>query len=223
MRRSFTVVSIGVHSVVIAFALLAQMVAVGALPSPHRPIMFDSSQFMPVDIRLPPPPVAPAPHRTEAVSDNAAPIASPEGVREETGRERNPTERTIGLVGGTEDGPPATIGDIGGTTAAPPPPPPPQPTEPIRLHSGMTAPVKVVDVAPVYPAMARAAHVRGVVILEAVLNTQGAVESVKVLRSLPMLDQAAVGAVQQWRYTPGLLNGRAVPVVMTVTVNFTLQ
>jgi len=83
--------------------------------------------------------------------------------------------------------------------------------------------VKVVDVAPIYSAIARAAHVRGVVILEAVLNTQGAVQSVRVLRSIPLLDQAAVDAVQQWRYTPGLLNGRAVPVVMTVTVNFRLE
>jgi len=222
VRRSFTVVSIGVHSVVIASVLLTQMAAGGALPSPRRPIMFDSSQFMPVDIQLPKPPVAPTPRRTEAVSDNAAPIVSPQGVREETGRERNPTERTVGLVGGIEDGPPATIADIGGTTVAPPPPP--QPTEPIRLHSGMTAPVKVVDVAPIYSAIARAAHVRGVVILEAVLNTQGgAVQSVRVLRSIPLLDQAAVDAVQQWRYTPGLLNGRAVPVVMTVTVNFRLE
>jgi protein TonB len=222
VRRSFTVVSIGVHSVVIAVALLAQMVAVGALPSPHRPIMFDSSQFMPVDIQFPRPPVARTARQAEAVSDNAAPIISPDRVREESGRERDAPERTIGLVGGTEDGPPATIGDIGGTTVAPPPPPP-QPTEPIRLHSGMTTPVKVVDVAPIYPAIARTAHVQGVVILEAVLSAQGAVESVRVLRSIPLLDQAAVDAVQQWRYAPALLNGRAVPVVMTVTVNFTLQ
>ena len=88
---------------------------------------------------------------------------------------------------------------------------------------GLFVEVKVVDVAPIYSAIARAAHVRGVVILEAVLNTQGAVQSVRVLRSIPLLDQAAVDAVQQWRYTPGLLNGRAVPVVMTVTVNFRLE
>ena len=54
-------------------------------------------------------------------------------------------------------------------------------------------------------------------------NAQGGIESVRVLRSIPVLDQAAVDAVQQWRYTPGLLNGQAVPVVMTVTVNFRLQ
>ena len=222
MRRSFTVVSIGVHSVVITSALLAQMVAVGALPSPHRPIMFDSSRFMPVDIHLPPPPVAPTKHRTDAVSDNAAPIVSPAGIREETGREGNKAERTVGqVVGSAEDGPPASIGDIGGTAVAPPPPP--EPAAPIRLHSGMATPVKIVEAAPIYPAIARSARVQGVVILEAVLDVHGSVESVRVLRSIPLLDQAAMDAVQQWRYTPALLNGRPVPVVMTVTVNFRLE
>jgi protein TonB len=78
-------------------------------------------------------------------------------------------------------------------------------------------------VAPLYPVVARQAHIEGVVILEAVLDDQGRVESVRVLRSIPLLDQAAVDAVRQWRFTPALLNGQAVPVVMTVTVNFTLQ
>ena len=87
----------------------------------------------------------------------------------------------------------------------------------------MRAPVKTTDVAPVYPIIAKSAHVQGVVILEAVLNAKGGVESVRVLRSLPLLDQAAIDAVQQWRFTPALLNGQPVPVVMTVTVNFMLQ
>jgi protein TonB len=87
----------------------------------------------------------------------------------------------------------------------------------------MKAPVKTVHVAPVYPAIAQSARVQGVVILEAVLDARGRVDSVRVLRSIPLLDQAAVDAVQQWRFTPALLNGQAVPVVMTVTVDFTLQ
>jgi TonB family protein len=71
--------------------------------------------------------------------------------------------------------------------------------------------------------IAKQAHIQGVVILEAVLDAQGQVESVRVLRSIPQLDRAAVEAVQQWHFTPARLNGQAVPVVMTVTVNFTLQ
>jgi protein TonB len=56
-----------------------------------------------------------------------------------------------------------------------------------------------------------------------VLDANGRVDSVRVLRSIPLLDQAAVDAVRQWRFTPALLNNEAVPVVMTVTVNFALQ
>lgn len=61
------------------------------------------------------------------------------------------------------------------------------------------------------------------VILEAVIDIQGNVRSARVLRSIPLLDQAAVDAVKQWRFTPTLLEGVAVPVLMTVTVNFTMQ
>ena len=87
----------------------------------------------------------------------------------------------------------------------------------------MQPPRKVVDVRPLYPALAQSARKEGVVILEAVIDARGHVESVRVLRSIPLLDQAAVEAVRQWVFTPTLLNGVPVPVVMTVTVNFTLQ
>ena len=87
----------------------------------------------------------------------------------------------------------------------------------------MTAPTKVRHVPPVYPAAARRMRAQGVVILEAVIGTTGDVETVRVIRSVPLLDDAAIAAVRQWRYTPTLLNDVPVPVVMSVTVNFTLQ
>ena len=59
--------------------------------------------------------------------------------------------------------------------------------------------------------------------LEAVIGPDGRVTDVKVLRSVPLLDEAALNAVRQWTYTPTLLNGLAVPVIMTVTVNFQLR
>jgi protein TonB len=105
----------------------------------------------------------------------------------------------------------------------PPPPAPPQPRAPVHLHSGMQAPRKIVDVQPAYPPIAIAARKEGVVILEATLDARGNVESVRVLRPDPLLEQAAIDAVRQWKYTPALLNGVAVPVIMTVTVNFTLR
>jgi periplasmic protein TonB len=62
-----------------------------------------------------------------------------------------------------------------------------------------------------------------VVILEAVIGEDGEVRDVRVLRSIPLLDQAAIDAVQQWTFTPTLLNGERIPIVMTVTVMFTLS
>jgi len=75
----------------------------------------------------------------------------------------------------------------------------------------------------VYPSVAQAARVSGVVILEAVISGSGNVTDVKILRSVPLLDEAAIEAVRQWTYTPTLLNGVPVPIIMTVTVNFTMQ
>ncbi len=93
---------------------------------------------------------------------------------------------------------------------------------PVRVGGDISEPKKIRDLKPVYPADAQAAGIQGLVILEAVIGTDGAVRSAKVLRGQPLLDEAAVGAVVQWRYTPTLLNGEPVEVVMTVTVNFTL-
>jgi protein TonB len=66
------------------------------------------------------------------------------------------------------------------------------------------------------------AHVQGVVIIEATIGSDGRVQNARVLRSIPLLDEAALDAVKQWRYEPTLQNGVPVPVIMTVTVQFTL-
>ena len=76
---------------------------------------------------------------------------------------------------------------------------------------------------PVYPPEAQDLKVQGVVILEARIERDGTVGRARVLRSIPMLDDAALEAVKQWEFTPTLLNGAPVPIMMTVTVNFTLQ
>jgi TonB family protein len=107
----------------------------------------------------------------------------------------------------------------------PPPPPPPAPGDDgaLRVGGEIKAPVKLRNVSPVYPQDAQDARVQGVVIIEARIEADGTVGRARVLRSIPMLDDAAVGAVRQWEFTPTLLNGAPVPVIMTVTVNFTLQ
>ena len=114
-----------------------------------------------------------------------------------------------------------------GTLPPPPPPPPPPPgadgMAPVRVGGNIKPPVKLRDVPPIYPADAQASKVQGVVIIEATIDTNGFVSSAHVLRSIPMLDQAALDAVKEWQFQPTQLNGVAVPVIMTVTVNFTMQ
>jgi protein TonB len=71
--------------------------------------------------------------------------------------------------------------------------------------------------------MAQAARVQGVVIIEALINSIGDVVHARVLRGQPLLDQAAIEAVQQWQFTPTVVKGVPTPVIMTVTVNFVLE
>ncbi len=92
----------------------------------------------------------------------------------------------------------------------------------IRVGGAIRQPHQVSKVEPVYPPAAKAANIQGVVILELVIGTDGTVKQAMVLRSIPLLDRAALHAVVQWRYEPTLLNGAPVEVIATVTVNFTL-
>ena len=92
----------------------------------------------------------------------------------------------------------------------------------IRVGGHVKPPAKITDVRPIYPNEARAAGIQGVVILEVRIEGDGRVSQARILRSIPALDHAAVDAVRQWQFTPTLLNGAATPVVMTVTVQFTL-
>jgi protein TonB len=121
-------------------------------------------------------------------------------------------------VRGVPYNPDATdIGGIGGVVPA-------AVNEPIRVTGAVTRPVLLDGPQPRYTELARRAGVQGTVIVEAVIDENGRVTNVKVLKALPMgLDQAAVEAVKSWRFQPATLAGRAVKVYYTLTANFTLQ
>ena len=102
-------------------------------------------------------------------------------------------------------------------------PPPPSPSGPVRVGGDIEAPKKIKDVLPVYPPVAIAGRVQGQVIIEAVIDKRGHVSDTKILKSIPLLDKAAVDAVRQWEYTTTTLNGVPVAVIMTVTVTFALK
>jgi TonB family protein len=120
--------------------------------------------------------------------------------------------------GPPSDGPPIGIPAGDGRGAAPVAAP-----APVRIGGRIQAPRKIRHVAPAYPELARTAGVTGIVILECVIDPDGRVQSVQVLRGHPLLNEAALTAVRQWAYSPTLLNGVPVAVVMTVTVRFTTR
>jgi protein TonB len=93
----------------------------------------------------------------------------------------------------------------------------------MRVGGNIQPPQKIKHVNPQYPPVAQSARVQGVVIIETTIGANGEVSDARVLRSIPLLDQAALDAVRQWQFAPTLLNGVPVPVIMTVTVQFSLQ
>jgi protein TonB len=94
----------------------------------------------------------------------------------------------------------------------------------VILAAGEVKPPKLVRrVEPIYPNIALQAGVQGIVILEATTDVYGRVANVRVLRSLVLLNEAAMDAVRQWVYEPLMINGRPIPVTFTVTVRFVLE
>ena len=121
----------------------------------------------------------------------------------------SPDQQTAGAVQG---------GVVGGLPEAPPPSP-----GAVRVGGNIRPPTRIKNVTPQYPPIAQSARVQGVVIIEATIGANGDVTNARVLRSIPLLDAAALDAVRQWQYQPTLLNGAPVPIIMTVTVQFTLR
>ena len=119
---------------------------------------------------------------------------------------------------------PPIIGRGGGTpTAQPPLAPWPAAEGAYRIGGSIAPPGRTKDVKPTYPREAQRAGVQGIVIVELLIGPNGKVRDAHVLRSVPPLDKAALDAVRKWEFTPTMVNGVAVPVVMSATLTFTLN
>jgi protein TonB len=209
--RWYTVpVSVLAHAVGLAAVLVAPILAIDVLPLPRRSVVYAPPLPLPTDPqatavqvpRTPSPPSAPA-----AIDVHPAPVEAPARLAPE------PVSRGL-PVGRMQSAPLAPATEIFR---------PPPPRAPIRVGGNIQRPARIRYVDPVYPAIARTARVTGVVIVEATIAADGTVRGARVVRSVPMLDQAALEAVTTWRYSPTLLNGEPVEVIMTVTVSFTLE
>jgi len=213
--------SVAGHAVVLTVFLFSPWLTEADLPVIASPLSHYIETVAPSPPPPPsPPPLVPAVDTTKAPLQAAADIA-PEQPKSQS---RDDVDGAIPDGPGVASGPPL-LGPLGVSEAVAPPAPPPVPPTPKPLRPGgvIREPRKILHVAPIYPDIARHAGVQGAVVLEAILDATGRVESVRVLGSQPLLDDAAVRAVRQWRYTPTELNGVPVPVLMTITVRFSLE
>ena len=141
-----------------------------------------------------------------------------------------PADTTGGVVGGVPGGvaggvPGGVLSEVGSTRSVPvlAKTLEPTPVKRMRIASRVAEANLIHDVAPQYPPEAGRARIEGAVVLMAVIGKDGSVQDVQVESGLPMLAQAAVDAVRQWRYRPYLLNGEPVEVASRITINFTLS
>jgi protein TonB len=225
-KQGYTLpVSIAIHAIVLLLVIVVPLLTSQDLPEPTSVVkaFFVEPAAAPPPPPPPPPPAPKAPTQvktqpTPPPTENKfqAPIETPEQVKPEEGIDLGVEG---GVPGGVEGGVPGGVvgGVVGGLPDAPPPP------QAVRVGGQIKEPKKLKNVSPAYPDIAKQARVQGVVILECTISPQGKVTDVKVLRGIPLLDAAAIEAVKQWVYSPTLLNGVPVPVIMTVTVNFRLS
>jgi protein TonB len=217
--RWMRLLSLGLHLVGVLLLLVLPITAAFDLPSVYTRL----PNVMLASVPSPPPAARPPAPATPAAPSTApsVPITAPDGIHDEV--ERPAPVQTLGVPGGVDLGMTAMGAGNLGVLPTPPPPPTPQPVVPLRIGGDVRPPERTHFVAPVYPPAAQSARMEGTVILEAVIDAQGVVQDVKILRSVPLLDRAAIDAVRQWRYTPTRLNGVAMPIVMTVTVTFSMR
>ena len=123
-----------------------------------------------------------------------------------------------GVVGGVLSAPPKAVAQISSDELAKL-----QKLPPVKAEGNVQPPVLRIQVDPAYPEEARTAGTEGIVILEAMTDVSGRIESARVLRSIPGLDKAAMDAVKQWVYDPLIVDGKPRRCIFTVTVRFTLS
>jgi protein TonB len=215
-RSKYTVpVSLFSHAMIVIAIIALPLLAPALMPE-----VFTSSAI-PTIVNLVPPTPPPLPRPASEVkpvpveNPDAAPIEAPSEIRPEAPRDLDWQNQPTSVVAGITEGVDRIIGE--------PPPVVPVAQKPVPVGGTVRQPQQTRRVEPVYPQFALIARVQGLVIIEATIGADGRVINARVLRSVALLDQAALDAVRQWEYTPTLLNGVPVPVVMTVTVNFQLK
>jgi protein TonB len=172
----------------------------------------------------PPPPAAPQIQHVQKVSeivDGAlrTPSKIPKKIQMIKEDEAPaPNAGVQGVVGGMPGGTPGGVSNSLFTSALPPPKV--ATPQKLRVSSGVAEGLKIHDVTPTYPQMARIAHIQGDVLLQATISKSGVIENLHGVQGHPILIQAAMDAVKQWKYKPYILNGEPVEVETQIKVQF---
>ncbi len=216
-------VSVAAHLLIFVLLLVAPLVADMTLPAV---VVSTPAYVRALPVPAPPPPARERtnaqPPRHVSINPNAAPTEAPPRIapeREQAAPDVPTFEGALGSGVGEDVG--VIVRET--TPLLDAPPPAQKPAATVRVAELPQPPRKLADVRPVYPEIARSARIEGTVVLEAIIDRSGRIDDLRVVRSVPLLDQAALDAVRQWRYTPSALRGQPVAVLMTITVNFRLQ
>jgi len=223
-RGRMTMVSFILEAVIVGIMILIPLMFTEALPKAM------TMTFLAAPPPPPPPPPPPAAVvkvvkvETDIVNNQLrTPTKIPQKVQI-IKEDEAPPPMTSGVVGGVPGGPGQIGGVIGGIISSTPVAVPKVAVQRIRVSSGVTAGLLVRKVEPQYPQMAKIARVQGAVLLAALIGKDGTIQNLHVVSTAsPLLNQAAMDAVKQWKYKPYILNGEPVEVDTNITVNFTLS
>jgi periplasmic protein TonB len=232
--RSFLdgAISFIAHAAVVVALILIPLLVTHAVELPKSEMVFLAAPAPPP----PPPPPPPAAAIRQPVHHHLlfqagklyTPAVIPKHVK--IIKDEEVSQAMGGVPGGVIGGVPGgTLGGVmggvlsGRTTFAPPKPKPVVPSGPIRVGGNVRPPQLIRRVQPQYPPLAMEARVQGNVVIDSVIDKQGNVTQMRVVSGNPLLIQAAMSALREWKYQPTLLNGTPVSVEMLVTIHFNLQ
>ncbi len=226
-RGATTVVSFILELIFLGVLVLLPLIFTEALPTKQLMTMLTAPPPPPP----PPPPPAAAPvivKKMQSELDNGqlrTPTAIPKKIQM-IKEDETPPNLGGGVVGGVPGGVPGgTMGGVLGSVMSSVPTAMPKAATPqrVRVSQGVSQGLLIHKVQPQYPPLARQARIQGVVVLQALIGKDGTITNLHVVSGHPMLTNAALEAVKEWRYKPYYLNGEPVEVETTINVNFTLS
>jgi protein TonB len=227
-RGATTAISLVLEFLLLGVLVLLPLIFTEALPRQQLMTMLTAPPPPPP----PPPPPAAAPvivKKVQTELDNGqlrTPTAIPKKIQMIKEDEPPPSAGPAGVVGGVPGGVPGgAMGGVLGSVMSSVPTAVPKAATPqrVRVSQGVSQGLLMKKVTPQYPPLAKQARIQGVVVLQALIGKDGSIQNLHVVSGHPMLTNAALEAVKEWKYKPYYLNGEPVEVETTINVNFSLS